>query len=215
MKKFISLLIVIGLMLMTAGVAPAVQWPISYELAGNLSGDYNGTPFTNSAFTLQVVADTSNVVAVSWFDTNDLYGVGNYPFLFAGPDLSGSLAVSGVGTFTFANRLWARATQANFLNPGYFALGTDVEDVLIEVQDPFFETYHLLTAAKPLPVSLWQVGAVPFAVSDSSGTTGELTLTDASSLMFQAEGGVPEPSTFVLLGAGLAGLMIMRRRRMK
>ena len=214
MKKLMTLLV--GLMMLACSAVTASALPITYQLTGSLSGDYNGTPFTDSAFTLTVAADTSDVVAVSWFDTNDLYGVGNYSFLFAGPDLTGSLAVTGVGTFTFANRLWAWATQANYLYPeGYFALGTDVEDVFLEVQNPLYASYHLVTAVGALPVTLSKTGTVPFSVSESGGTSGDLTLTGASSLAFQAEGGVPEPSTYVLVGVGVAGLVYSRRKRMK
>ena len=211
MKKLMTLLV--GLMMLACSAVTASALPITYQLTGSLSGDYNGTPFTDSAFTLTVAADTSDVVAVSWFGTNDLYGAGNYPLVFTGPNLGGSLAISGIGTFAFANRLWVLAAQADSLYPGVFGIGTDVEDVFIEVLDSFFETYHLDTAVAVLPVTLWQTGAVPFSVSESGGTSGELILTGASSLTFQAEGGVPEPSTFVLVGAGLAGLAYARRKR--
>jgi len=211
MKKLMTLLV--GLMMLACSAVTASALPITYQLTGSLSGDYNGTPFTDSAFTLTVAADTSDVVAVSWFDTNDLYGVGNYPLVFTGPNLGGSLAISGIGTFAFANRLWVLAAQANSLYPGVFGIGTDVEDVFVEVLDAFFETYHLETAVAALPVTLWQTGTVPFSVSELGGTSGDLTLTGASSLAFQAEGGVPEPSTFVLIGVGMAGLAYARRKR--
>ena len=105
-------------------------------------------------------------------------------------------------------------SQWNNLQPGIFEFGTDLEEKIISVENQFFQTYQMITAVSPLEVALYQTGFVPFAVSESGGTTGELTLVDASSLRFQAEGGVPEPSTFVLLGVGLAGLIaVMRKQR--
>ena len=211
MKKLLILLLTVSLL--SFGALPASALPIAYQLTGTLSGDYNGTPFTDSAFTLQVAADTSDVVAVNWFDTNDIYGVGNYPPVFGGPDLKGFLDISGIGTFAFANRLWVLADQANSPNPGMFGIGTDMEDIFLKVVDPFFETYHLVTAVGTLPVALEQTGTVPLSVSEAGGTSGDLTLAGASSLAFQAEGGVPEPSTFVLIGVGVAGLVYSRRKR--
>jgi hypothetical protein len=221
MKKLMLLLL--GLLLMGVGSVQAADWPISYVLTGALSGEYaygaesGRLQFVDAPFTFSVTADTSKVVAVDWFGSKDIYGVGNYPYVFSGPNLGGSLVISNVGTFAFANPLWVLDAQADSPYLGDFGIGTDVEDVFLKVNDAFFETYHLITAVSPLEVALWQFGEASFAVS-SGETTGTLFLTGASSsLTFQAEGGVvPEPSTFALLGAGLAGVMVMRRKsRMK
>jgi hypothetical protein len=218
MKKFILLLV--ALILPMSGVVSAAQWPITYHLSGNLSGEYTtggqSAPFENAPFTLQVTADAVDVVAVTTFFPDDLYVVGAATPWHTGPTINGSLAIEGVGLFTFLNNLYAADTQVDNLQPGIFQIGTDAEYTFIDVTDSFFETYHLMTQVSSLPVVLSTVGFAQFAVSELGGTTGALTLADASSLTFQAEGGVPEPSTFVLLGAGLAGLIAMRRKsRMK
>lgn len=217
MNKLLSLLI--GLIVLATATAQAAEWPITYELTGALSGDYTTTgfslPFTNALFTLRVTADTRDVVAVTTFDPaspNDLYVVGAHPF-HTGPSLLGVLDIAGVGSFSFSNNLYASDSQTTNQRPGNFEIGTDYEATFLEVQDTFFETYHLATAVNPLTVALWQTGAATFAVSDSGGATGELSLTGAFSPMtFQAEGGVPEPSTFVLLGAGLVGMIVVKRK---
>jgi hypothetical protein len=137
-----------------------------------------------------------------------LYGVGNYPLVFTGPELTGSLSINNVGVFTFLNTLWAYATS---YPDGYFSAGTS-EDLLFDVFNPFFSTYQMNVAVDIMPVDFYQVGSAEFAVLDGN-TPGILTLTGASSLAFQAEGGVPEPSTFVLVGVGVAGRAYARRKR--
>jgi hypothetical protein len=211
MKKRMSLLA--GLMLVfSATTASALS--ISYELSGLLSGDYNGTPFSDAGFSLHVHANTANVKAISMFDTHDLYGVGTYTPLFNGPNLGSALAISGVGAFTFVAPTWLWDTQANALNPGILGFGTDSEADFLNVQNPFFETYHLVTAVLPLAVSVWRTGTVPFAVLTSpGGGQGLITLSGASGVTFEAAGAVPEPSTLALLGAGMCGLIFVRRKQ--
>ena len=217
MKRLLSLLA--GLILLTAGTVSAGSWPITYRLTGTLSGDYTMTgdtlpplTFTDALFLLQVTADAVDVVPVTTFNPDDLYVVGAHPY-HAGPAVSGSLFIDGVGTFTFMNNLYASDSQANNLQPGIFEIGTDQEAQFIDVQHQFFENYQMMSQVNPLPVELRQDGFFSFAVAEAGGTSGDLTLTGASSLLFEAVGGVPEPSTFLLLGAGLAGLIAMRRRR--
>ena len=79
-----------------------------------------------------------------------------------------------------------------------------------DVLDPFFSTYQMNYAVDAMPVDFYQVGTV--SLPYWTGDPGILTLAGASSLTFQAEGGVPEPSTFVLVGAGLAGWILARRK---
>ena len=215
MKRMISLLI--GVVLLTAGTASAVPWPITYQLNGVLSGEYatggQSSPFVTAPFTFRVTADAAEVVAVTTFFPDDLYVVGAATPWYTGPTITGSLSIEGVGLFTFLNNLYTADTQVDNLQPGIFQIGTDTEFTIIDVSDNFFESYHLMTRVNSLPVVLSQVGFAQFAVSEAGGTTGDLTFTDASSLTFEAAGGVPEPSTFVLLGAGLAGMLLIRKRR--
>ncbi len=211
MTKLISLLI--GLLLLTAGAAMAEPWPITYRLSGQLSGDYNGVAFLGSDFNLQVTANATDVTAVSWFDTHDIYGVGNNSPLFSGPDLTGTMFIEGVGQFTFQNRIYVMDSQVNSAFPGEFEIGTDLESTIIRGADSFFESYHLMTPHTSLRGVQSQVGYSSLAVFEEGGAPGTLTLTNASPLDFQAAGGVPEPSTIVLLTAGVAGLLTMRRKQ--
>lgn len=217
MKYLLTL--ICALTLLTAGTAGANSWPITYQLSGTLSGSYymNGafTPieFSNTPFSLQVGALAINVRPVTTLFSDDLYVVGEHPYTPGAPALTGILSINNVGSFTFLNKLYAADSQWNNMQPGIFEVGTDMEAAIIAVNNPFFENYQLMTHIAPLPVDFLQVGASQFAVSEIGGSTGDLVLTDASSLMFQAEGGVPEPSTVILLGTGLAGLMVMRFRR--
>lgn len=211
MKRVIPLLT--GLLLLGAGASTSLAVPVTYDLSGALTGDFNGTPFANAGFQLQVTADTDNVKGVSLFAVNDIYAVGNYTPLFNGPDLSGSLAITGLGSLTFADRLWVWATQGTSLNPGFLGIGTDSEADFLDVQDFYFETYHLVSAVNALPVAAWQPSGVSFAVFDALGVPGVISISGASGVTFAATGGVPEPSTVILFGAGLAGLLALRRKR--
>ena len=208
MKELLILLLTVSVL--SFGALPVSALPISYSLSGTLTGTYNGTPFTGKNFLLQIQADTNNISAIPGFNDSTLYGVGNYPYVFDGPDLTGSLSINTVGVLSFVNPLYAYATS--YPPEGYFSVGTS-EDVLIDVSNLFFNSYQMNVAVTAMPVDFSQVGVAEFAVLKGT-TPGILTLTDASLLMtFQAEGGVvPEPSTFILLGAGLAGLIVMRRK---
>ncbi len=213
MKKLIILLT--GFFLLSTGAAWGTPWPITYELTGLLSGDYNGVSFTGSIFNLQLTANAMDVTPVTTFDPsspNDLYVVGVHPY-HAGPSLNGSLSLKDLGVFTFLNNLYVSDSQQNNLQPGILEIGTDVEAAFIDISDPFFTTYKMMTKVNPLTISGSQAGYSSFAVAEAGGAVGELTLADATSLTFQAEGGVPEPSTFMLLGAGLFGLIFTRRKR--
>jgi hypothetical protein len=52
------------------------------------------------------------------------------------------LRFAGVGAFTFVKPMWLWDTRANALNLCILGFGTDSEADFLNVQNPFFETYH-------------------------------------------------------------------------
>ena len=179
------------------GVPPAEAAPITFTFAGTGSGDVDGTPFSQAAFVITANANTANIVQ----------GGG----LFNLDSNSATIRITGIGTGTFLI-----ATRV-FDSQGLSVLGFSRAPSGIDLMDfdhPAFATYDLTTSLGPLLVG------IPFALDEFdavSTTLGDVTFDAAEGVTFtataQAIGAVPEPSTLVLLGAGLAALGLLRRRK--
>ena len=187
MKDTLITLVVSALLGATAQSASIV-----YTFSGTGSGTVNSTTFVDVPFTIQVFADTSNIVGPS----GSFYEV---------PDDSSTITIPGIGTATFTGnlRVFALSTAVGF---GRVAGGD-----LLDMDHPTgFQGITLGTDWGPV------FDASPFAFNqfvNEPSSLGNVTLSSASDVTFTAgAGAVPEPSTALLGLGGALGMLLVRRR---
>jgi hypothetical protein len=193
--KRTNLILVVTAILLFCGALQANADTITYTESGTATGSIGATNFTSALVTITFAGDTTNVTGASGFFTN--------------PVGTATVSIGGIGTFAFTDSLFV------FDNQSFSVAGISdatLNDIMDTIGSSAFNTYDLTTALGPV------TGLSGFNPGSSYGTSGGgLVFGDMSAnSTFSATttAGVPEPSSLVLLGAAMAGLLILRRGRL-
>jgi hypothetical protein len=190
-------------------VAQVEATPITFIFEGTATGLTDNTRFTAAPFIIVADADTVNIVTVppgaSAYAPSGEFSLDTDSAIFA-------ITGIGTGTFTLGTRVFvARGVVLNSQGPlnilGISRAGLNGND-LMDFTNPAFATYDLKTALGPLFIgNVIVAGAIPT-------TLGILNLDNVTDVTFIAatRTAVPEPSTWLLLGSGLAVMMLWRKR---
>jgi hypothetical protein len=193
--KLGAVFLLVAAVLCGSGLSPAQATPITYTFTGTGSGDLAGNSFFDVFFKVAIPGDTANVETTTYGpDTPTITG------------LTGTIALTGVGTGTFSNPLYVFNNQTNeAVGFGDF-INFDLIDLFVPGKG--LATYDLRTSFGPI------TDPNPyFSQFTSVGLSiGTLSFSGVSNATFTAEV-VPLPGTLLLLGSGLTGLLGWRRFR--
>ncbi len=188
--------------------ADSLVYTFTGVASGTITAGKNITNFTDQAFTFAFTGDTTNITGGGgFFEYNPAAGqftVGSFSAIFTNAVIeTNGNPNTGMGAFETAN-LFNQAFDNGVTldsNPALlnYALNTTVS------------TGNVLASSGDLAATLNGIGD---GFSTTGGDVVEFTGLDALSFTVTESGPspVPEPSTLVLLTAGLSGVGILRRR---
>jgi hypothetical protein len=179
-------------LLLTASLSFANTITITQTGVG--SGEIGSTSFTDAAFTITEIGDTSDVTP---------FIEGEF-FL----DTSASITISGVGTLDFTS------ATSTFVNNDLdeVGFGRPFRDLYEGPHNAAFATWNMLNSIGPISgrAELLQWKLFPV---DTSGGVLAFNRGSSDTVFTATVSPVPEPGTLPLLGIGLVGTMIFTTRR--
>ncbi len=189
MKRVTLILATVALMLCSAALVQA--GPITYMEQAVATGTLGSSGFNDTLVIVTFLGDTSNVVCGGGF-CNVIIG-------------TATVNVAGIGTATFITD-----TYEAFDNQGAIAAGIgdwSLGASILDTYDSVFASYDLMSAIGPVTDTSFIRPDVFFPTN-----LGLFNMQYAGDSTFTATTGIPEPATLALLGAGLAGLSLLRKR---
>ena len=202
----------LALLLLLGGRSAAAD-TIEYTFQGYASGSIGSTNFTNSLFTITLTANSGSVNEFSMPCSPSACTV--YDVVVQAT--SATVNVDGLTTNitspigVFDNQSVDVLGLARISGPGMSGVGMD----LIDITDPAFATYALSGSIPPVgPADLGALSEFNCSAGCVTTPLGNLTLTNASQVMFTDPISTPEPASLglLLLGFGLLAITSMRSR---
>jgi hypothetical protein len=193
--KRTNLIVVAAAILLFCGARQAKADAITYTESATATGSIGATNFTDALVTITFAGDTSNVSGSAG--------------LFTNPVGTATVTIGGIGTFAFTDSLLV------FDNQPFTAVGisdSTLNDILDTFGNAAFSSYDLTTSLGPV------TGLSGFNAGSTYGTSGGGlvfgNMSADSTFAATTTAAVPEPSSLVLLGAAIVGLLMVRRGRL-
>ena len=196
-----------GLLLLCAGTAFGATGIFTFS--GTATGTFNGTPFTNAAFTVSAPGDFTTATC----------GGGICRLNIAAGLASFTIGGVGSGTFTGTTYFFDNQTS-NLLGTPVGLIGFGTTGDLIQIYDSLiggsvFATYNLQSLIGPIGPEAANPAAASAAFSGSGAATsaGALIVPTITNITFQVTApgataplATPAPASLLLLGIGLVVL---------